>query len=177
MKNMVIGIFLVFIMLALAQPFVEFSSLLTDKVTLDAAVLNSSRAARNDALQARYIESMSYLGDLDANIIESLFRESFAEAFSKTLGVNLIESKVNRMVFSGNDRWNEITIDLTIDFEESDLHGHTVIDRAIVGIEVDTAYVYRTSLLAMMAAATGDTHRVNIGARSEPFVFTVQIVN
>ena len=173
MKNMMVGILIVMLMAALAQPLIEFSIVINESVALDAAVLNSCRAARNNALaSADYYGSGQILGDLNACIEEDEFRRYFAEAFSETLGVGIVDSSANPMRFGENERWNNITIWVDFEYDDGGFDGRGV-SRAT--IEAETPYKFRTSLLRSASTLSGGTY--NLGERGAPMTFIVQIVN
>ena len=173
MKNMMIGILIVILMAALAQPLIEFSIVINECVALDAAVLNSCRAARNNALaSAEYYGSEQILGDLNAYIDGDEFRRFFAEAFSETLGVGIIDASANPMRFGENDRWNKITVWVDFDYDDGAFDSRGV---SKATIEVETPYKFRTGLLRSASAVSGGTY--NLGERGAPMTFIVQIIN
>jgi len=174
MKSMIIGILAVFLVAALTQPLVEFAVVINESVALDSAIMNSCRAARNNALASvDYYYSDRIIGDLNASIEEDMFRRFFAEAFSETLGVSIIDASANPMRFGENERWNATTVWVDYDYDESGAFGSRGISS--VTVEVETPYKFRTSLLQIAAVATGGTY--NLGQRGAPMTFFVQIVN
>lgn len=174
MKNMIIGILVVILIAAFIQPLMEFSNVLKEKVTLGAAILNSCRAARNNALASvDYYDSFRNIGDLNAYIEEDEFRRFFAEAFSQTLRVDVIDNSVNPMRFRGNEYWNEITV--WVDFEydtaehKSDFSGRSI---SKATVEAETPYLFRTALLQAAASASRVEYKIE-----EKAFFLVQIIN
>lgn len=175
MKNMIIGIFVVVLAAAFAQPLIEFSNMLKEKVTLGAAILNSCRAARNNALASvDYYDSGLNMGDMNAYIKEDAFRYFFAEAFSETLGVAIIDSSANPMRFGGSERWNEITVRVDLEYDDTSDLGLGFSGRGMsrATVTLETPYVFRTSLLQQAATASGEAYNID-----ETRVFVVQIVN
>ena len=171
---MAIGILIVILAAALTQPLIEFAIVLNERVALDSAIMNSCRAARNNALAAAYYyRSDRIVGDLNAYIEEAEFRRYFAEALAETLEVSIIDSTANPIKFGGNRRWNSVVIWFGFDYDDDgDFEGHGA---GSVTIEVETPYKFRTALLRTAADASGGTY--NLGRRSEPMTFYVQVVN
>jgi len=172
MKNMAIGIFVVILVMSFMQPLLEVSNLLKEKVTLGAAILNSCRAARNNAIASvDYYGSEWNMGDMNAYIDEEEFRRFFAEAFAETLHLDdSVDATVNPMIFRANERWNEITVWVWLDYEDSGDFENRGITRATV--EVETPYLFQTSLLQRAAAASSVVYDIR-----EETVFLVQIIN
>ena len=171
MKNMVIGILVALLASAFIQPLIEVSNVLKEKVALGAAILNSCRAARNNALASvNYYDSDRNMGDLNAYIDIVEFRRFFAEAFSETLGVGVIDSTVNPMRFGASARWDEITVDISLDYEDSGDFENRGVSGAVVAAE--TRYLFRTGLLQRAASASGASHSIH-----ETRTFSVQIIN
>jgi len=172
MKNMVIGIFVLFLAVAFLQPLIEVSNVLKEKVTLGAAILNSCRAARNNALAS--VDYDDYhdmnMGDLNAFIEEDEFRRFFAEAFSETLGVDILDLGAGPIRFRANERWNEITVSVYLGYDDSGGFENRGMGEATV--ELETPYLFRTSLLQMAAASSGLAYSLN-----ETRSFSVQIIN
>ena len=156
---------------AFIQPLIEVSNVLKEKVTLGAAIMNSCRAARNNALTSvNYYSSDRNMGDLNAFIDEGEFRRFFAEAFSETLGVGIIDSAANPMEFGASERWGAITVDVRLDYDESgDFENR---GRSTATVEVETPYVFRTSLLQKASASSEVAYNI-----TETRVFSVQIIN
>ena len=174
MKNMMIGILIMILAAALTQPLLEFAVVLNERVALDSAIMNSCRAARNNALASvDYYSSDLIMGDLNAYIQGDEFRRFFAEAFSETLGVGIIDASVNPIRFGENARWNAATIWVGFDYDDSG--GNDGYGVSSVTIEVEIQYRFRTRLLQIAAAASGGTY--NLGQRGEPMTFYVQVVN
>lgn len=174
MKNMMISILTALLIMAFAQPLLEYSNVLKEKVTLGAAILNSCRSARNNSIvSVDYFDSDMTIGDMNAYIDEDEFRHFFAEAFSDTLRVDVIDEKSNPMRFRANKFWNEITVNVDIENDISDYHprfsGRSM---SKVTVEVRTLYLFRTGLLQ----AAANTSRVEYPIAGKK-VFLVQIIN
>ena len=171
MKNMFIGVFVVILAAAFIQPLIEVSNALKEKVTLGAAILNSCRAARNNALvSVSYYDSDRNMGDLNAYISEAEFRRFFAEAFSETLGVGVIDPGADPMRFEANNRWNAITVEVQLEYDGSgDFENR---GKSIVTVAAVTPYVFRTSLLQEASDASRVVYNI-----TETRVFTVQVIN
>ena len=174
MKNMMIGILIAILIAAFSQPLIEFMFVINESVALDSAVRNSCRAARNNALASfEYYSSDLVMGDLNAYIEGEEFRRFFAEAFSETLGVGIIDASSNPMKFEENERWNKITVWVDYDYGDSGEFEGRGVSKAT--IEVETPYKFRTSLLQIAAEVSAGTY--NLGERGAPVTFFVQIVN
>ena len=178
MKNAIIGTFIAIFMLTVSQPLLEVFNVLTEKVELGAAILNSCRAARNNALMHSYYDTgneSKSIGDLNSTIDKDKFWEFFVEALSETLGLDEPTTGSNR--FGGDGRWNWIEVDIDwiddttygdrTDYDELD--GRTI-STALVTLE--TPYKFKTGLLSRLF--TGDSHGYNI---TEERTFIVHIVN
>ena len=176
MKNMVVGILVVFLVAAFTQPLIEFSNILKDKVMLNAAIRNSCRAARNNALASTdYSDSSGpNMGDMNACIKENDFRRFFAEAFSATLGIEVVDSKVNPMKFKAGKYWNEITVRIDLEYDDISDYDFNFSGRgaSMVTVELKTPYLFWTKLLKSAVKASDKVYSIN-----ETTVFLVQIMN
>ena len=179
MRNMAIGIFVSFLIIALLQPLIEASNLMKDKVVLGSAILNSCRAARNNALSTVdyyvYDGEELIIGNLSAFLEEKEFCAFFAEAFCETLGVDLIGPSENPMIFDGNGLWNKITVDIELEFDKGAYPDTEQFENRGVGkviVNVETPYLFRTSLLKTFVEITGGEYTIK-----ETRVFLVQIIN
>jgi type IV secretory pathway VirB6-like protein len=161
---MVIWIFMALMLTVFAQPLIETANVFKDKITLSAAISNSSRVARINAL--KYEE----LRDLEADIDEEgAFRRHFAEAFGNTLGLICADPLASRMRFSAPGRqWNDIFIDIVFEYRDSD----SGFDRqmAEVRIALETDYAFATRFVEEVSR--GGSYRI-----SEERVFMMQIIN
>jgi len=175
MKSMITIPFTAIIIIMIMQPMIEIYSLMTHKVELGAAILNSCRAARNNAVMDYYFEGGGNAADLEAYIDDVKIMEFFADAFSKTLGVDnpQIDLSGNTVRFDGNQRWNWIKVVIEWDDEEDGNHlDGRIISRATV--ELKTPYMFKTGLLKRLIGQDGDNHGYHI---TELRLFDVQIVN
>ena len=165
MKGVAKAILIVLLIWAFTQPLIEMSIALTDKVQLGAAMLNSCRSARANAL------TNSQMRDLNAAIDLESFSEYFAEAFCETL--NLTENSLpgTAMVFTSLDgRWETITVRLDLYTFTDDYLG----DREAIQAEISltTQYIFRTPLLREMAAIFPAAYNITETRR-----FDVQMTN
>ncbi|MCL2048459.1 MAG: hypothetical protein FWG87_07000 [Defluviitaleaceae bacterium] len=166
MRSIAVAILVIVLLVAILQPLIETSNVLKEKVTLGAAILNSCRAARSNALND---EDMR---DLNAYINETMFKQYFAEAFCETLELDLISPiGAGDLVFSSpSGRWGVITVSLQLD-SPSDLYfsGREVIK---ADISLSTPYVFRMSLLRETAGLLPSAFMI-----TETRGFEVQIIN
>ncbi|GHU50708.1 hypothetical protein AGMMS49975_02280 [Clostridia bacterium] len=162
MKSAVYAIFAAFVTIAFLQPLIETANLLTEKVRLDSALLNSCRAARYNSLVDERMR------DLNAEIEEDIFKEYFAEAFSQTLKLNILSPESGKMAFSSSHggRYEKITVALSISPSE-DFGGRSV---AVAELDLSTPYVFQTALLRRVAS--GSAYQIN-----ERRLFKIQVVN
>ena len=179
MRNVIIGTFIAIFALGISQPLLEVFNVLTEKVELGAALMNSCRAARNHALEENYYEAMNIgglamnIGDLDAFIDEDRFRYFFAKAFAATLDVSIIDDSSDPVIFGANGRWNSIRvyIDWEDDIDTNELEGRTV---SMATVELVTPYRFKTGLLQRLIAGDNVSHGYYI---TETRPFMVQIIN
>ena len=167
MRNLAIGIFVATFVLLLFQPLVETTNLFTEKVALDAAVMNSCRAAQKNSLMG------SSLRDLNASVQEALFRQYFAESFSKTLGLDIVDKISSPMLFRSSDgksKWGQMTVALEWLEEESDDFDARVVTK--VNVKVETPYAFKTDILKRAVGKPG--HRYVL---KEETTFVLQVVN
>ena len=175
MKNMALGILIVVFIAAFIQPLIEIANVLKDKVTLGAAILNSCRAARNNALASLdYYNGGGNMGDLNASIDEDGFRSFFAESFSETLGVDIINASTNPMRFGENARWGEISVRIDLAYNDASDFSFVFSGRGMsrITVRLETPYVFRTGLLQSMAGASEGCYNIE-----ETRVFFVQMIN
>ena len=183
MKTTIIGIFVTVLTLMLLQPLLEIANVLKEKVTLGTAILNSCRAARNNAIASfdDYFDGYSgdhKIGDLNAYIDEDMFREFFTEAFAETLRLNKTYSSGGEIRFDSTDgRWGRITVFLSWDYDDTNTFDYDFTGRMMnsVTIRIETPYVFRTGLLQTVVGAAGYAGgSYNI---TETRTFIVQIIN
>jgi len=165
MKNMIIGIFTAIMLLIFLQPITEFANILKEKVTLDAAVLNACRAARNNALLA------TDMRDLNAGIDGELFIAYFSIAFMETLNLESLYSSGGEHRFKSLDsRWNPIIVRIDHERNNSDDINGRMVSKAV--IQVETTYIFRTSLFKMVYDVSGNNLSL-----IETRQFIIQIIN
>jgi hypothetical protein len=166
MRSVAVSLLVILLLIAFLQPLIEMSNVLKEKVTLSAAILNSCRAARNNALVDEEMR------DLNAQISEELFKQYFAEAFCETLELNMISpsGSPGDMVFSSSSgRWNNISVSLS--FSQHTFSSGREGTR--MELELSTPYVFRMSILRELAGLLPDNNFEIIEVRS----FDVQIIN
>ena len=175
MRNMAVGILIVVLIAAFIQPLIEIANVLKEKVTLGAAILNSCRAARNSALASGdYYSGGENMGDLNAFLDEDRFRSFFAEAFSETLGVDIVGMSANTIHFAANARWDSIDVRIDLEYDDASNFGLAFSGRGVsrATIQANSPYVFRTGILRSMADASGGGYRIE-----EKKVFLVQMIN
>ena len=180
MKGTAIGIFIAVLLLTFLQPLIEMANVMKEKVTLGAAILNSCRAARNNALESYdgYFDDYAgdhKMGDLDAFIEEDMFREFFAEAFGQTLNLGVTYSSGGKISFESIDgRWGEMTVEVDLEYDDADVFDFDFSGRRMSSatVRVETPYVFRTVPLKTMASITGGVYRI-----TETRKFIVQMIN
>ncbi|WP_026478107.1 hypothetical protein [Alkaliphilus transvaalensis] len=139
MRNFAIVILFVVLVGVLTEPLMEIAHVITEKVTLSSALINSSRAAKD--------RSLDYYGvrDIDAVIEQGRFVAYFAEAFEDALNVRLTNNQNNRTLtfVPLDDRRN--TIQVTLDFVVSDNYFNQKQTR--VEARLESFYKYKTAYL------------------------------
>ena len=176
MKNALIGTFIAILILIFLQPLLETFNVLTQKVELGAAILNSCRAARNNALMDAYDGyGEQNIGDLDAHIDPDAFTRFFAQAFEQTLNLTTVSISDDQIRFESNDgHWNEITIFISWEYDDTYSFGYDFIGRGMsrATLEVETPYVLRTNILRAAVGGAGFVFNI-----TETRTFIVQIIN
>ena len=99
-------ILITLLLTAAIQPVGELANILKEKVVLNAALLNSCRAARNNAV------SIWHMMNLEAYINQADFIQLYSDAFSESLDLdhdyNRSTNTDNRVKFtSNNGRFND----------------------------------------------------------------------
>ena len=167
---------------AAIQPLGELANILKEKVVLNAALMNSGRAAHNNAL------NIWHMMNLEARVNENDFIELFSEAFSRSLNLshNFIRSANvnNTVVFTSNDedeRFNPITVEFSfehnirysdiddIDFGDTVYHDRPV---TVVTVRMETPYLFRTFLLRQANGVSNDDYLI-----TETRKFLLQVIN
>jgi hypothetical protein len=122
------------------------------------------------------ISGMS-LGDLNASIDQGEFRRLYADVFSATLGVDVIDSSgPGPILFAGNERWGPISVG--IEWDEGDTSAFAfdfdgrLMSRARVSLT--TPYHFKTGLLREYAGSFGANQGYMI---SESVSYIAQIIN
>jgi len=162
MKDIAVGILVVIVLAIFIQPIVEISNSGREKIIIDAAVLNSCRSAKNNALTFRLMQ------ELEAVVNRDAFASEFNRAFAPTLELTLVSPTPgpdgslpgllpNPVVLeyqcnAGN--FNNITV--TLDFENTNevanvsgnyRYLHEVTN---VTITYTTDYMFRSGLLQFL---------------------------
>jgi len=152
----------------------EFINVLRERVVLDAALVNSARAANNNAM------NIWHMMMLDAVVNEDDFIRFFSESFSDSLGLSYNNAAIgNPMVFtSDSGRFNDITVSFAFDFNfvpsGGDVFALAHDDRSVtlVTLEMETPYLFRTFWLRTVNGASNDNFLLRA---TRPFI--VQVVN
>ena len=161
------------------QPIGELANILKEKVVLNSALLNSCRAAQNNAINTWY------LMNLDAYINEGDFMQLFSDAFSQSLNLthNYDRNTTidNRVTFTSNDgRFNPIIMEFDLrnttfdELGDEDLSITGVHNRPVtlVTVTMETPYLFRTYWLRQANGALNDDYLITDARR-----FLIQIIN
>jgi len=173
-------LFLVAILLSAAiQPIGEFANILREKVVLNAALINSGRAARNNAI------SIWHMMNFEAYINEADYIQLFSDALSESLDLshdyNRNTNTDNRVTYaSNNDRFNDITIHFAFQnttysgLNDADIGITNYHDRPVtlVTVTMETPYLFRTFWLRSLNGISNDDYLL-----MDTRKFLVQIVN
>jgi len=172
MKNLIIWIFVSILVIALLQPLIESFNVFTEKITISAAMLNSARAARNNAVL--YDE----LSELNSRIDYEDFMKEFARAFGHTLDIGIIGVIGDTIEFAGNDRWGPISITMTFEYYEivsanpefgAHLEGRYM---SRVTMKLEMPYIFKTGLLRTLFTEDPSDFIV-----TDTRMFLIQVVN
>jgi len=143
MKGFAKGILAIIVLSILIEPIFEVVNVIREKITINSALFNACRVARDMSLN---YESHR---DRDAVIDERMFQEQFSKAFSDAMGVTEIPTVGPNLKFSSNHVWNEFSVDIEIE-TRSDYTGQTY---TIVNARAETLYKYKTKYLKIAADA------------------------
>jgi len=145
----------------------EFANILKEKLVLNAALVNSCRAAHNNSLD------IWYMMNLDAHVGEDDFIQLFSDEFAKSLDLTHNFDKSantdNRVVFVSNaGRFNAITVSFEYS-DAADSHGRPV---TRVTVNLRTPYMFRTYWLSLVNGVSNDDYLLTDNRE-----FIVQIIN
>jgi len=178
MKWPAILILVAIISAAALQPIIEFANVLKEKIVINAAMVNSSRAAQVNAV------NIWGMMDMQAHVDEERFAYYFAEAFSQSLNLTLTEHDVSmyggetRLRFSSNDeRFNDFEITVSMErrlYDEYAAEFYGLPDRyiTVVTINLATPYYFRTYWLRTVNGVSNDDYLLE-QTRS----FMIQVIN
>ena len=170
-------LFLIAILLTLVLGvFGEYASVMNDKMVLNAALRNSTRAARNNSI------NIWHLMELDAYIDEQRFIFEFSRAFADSLDLTpAIDFDNNKVVFTNSgDRFNPITVEIelyntTYDELDDNRLGITVYhDRpvTVMTARMETPYRFKTHWLALANGVSNEDYLL-----ISEHTFLIQIIN
>ena len=159
MKVMLYSILVAFLLYVIGTPLVEVFLLGRDKMLLSATLYNSFRAAKE--------ASYSYLSmrDVDAVVDEEVFRQSFADTFAVSYGMECKDYDTPLKLTSPDNSFNAFEIQIDFDNDLADDNSQIV----IVTVTAVSIYKFRTRLMRAFAA---DTTRL-----SEGRTFTMKVTN
>ena len=168
----------------LLQPLSEFIHLCKEKITLNAALINSSRAAQVNALNIYRMRDLGYDDPAATSgefVLSVEFINFFVGAFSTSLSLTAQTPTGNTAKFDANGRFDEITVEFTFDDTTYDAlsddyytTADTEHDRPVTFItaEMKTPYVFRTYWLDLANSVLPDKYKLTSTHR-----FLVQIIN
>ncbi|MDR1687855.1 MAG: hypothetical protein LBS21_04500 [Clostridiales bacterium] len=171
------AILLIILVGSFIQPLAELGNVLKERLILNSAISNSSRAAYNNAV------NIWHMGDLDAQINPEEFMECFSEAFCESLNLSQKSMDISgtSAVFSSNNgRFNDISVSFdllhtTYDALNDDDLGETIYhDRyvTLITAQMETTYLFRTYWLKMANGASNDGYKLTANRK-----FIMQIIN
>lgn len=151
MKNVAIGILVVFLAVVLLQPIAEIANLTKEKVLLGTALTNAARSARDRSLEYEFMRNLD--AKVDREKFVGYFTESFEDAMNFTC-TNKGQSEDTLRFVSNDGRYNEFIVEL--DFtEEDDLETEQLVSK--VEMTATTEYKFKTKYLQLAEAAGEDT--------------------
>jgi len=155
------------ILSAVIQITGEFANILKEKLALNAALVNSCRAAHSNSL------SIWHMMNMDAHVGADDFMRLFSDAFASSLDLshnfNKSANTDNRVVFVSNaGRFNEITVAFEYS-DAADNHGRPV---TLVCVSLQTPYMFRTYWLSLVNGVSNDDYLL-----TDKREFIVQIIN
>ena len=168
MRDLAIGILLVIVLAIFIQPIVEVSNSGREKIVLDAAITNSSRSAKKNAV------TFMFMQELEAIINKQMFVDEFEKAYCATLDLTrvspapgaVIPETTNPVILeysSNTGRYNNIVVSL--DFEDgtdywdfTGTHSASYLHEVTnVTITYETDYVFQNGLMQFMNNADGSS--------------------
>lgn len=159
MKNVAIGLFVVFLTTVLLQPIAEFMNLTREKITIGTALTNAARSAKDRSLE------YDFQINLDAQVNEDRFYRYFGEAFEDALDLTWSNKGLDRhsLKFTSEDgRYGEFTVELEIEEKVDD---STEQHFSIVHITAETNYQFQSKYLQLAEAASNDVSTKLISKR------------
>ena len=181
MKWPAVLVLMAILLSAAIQPLGELANILKEKVVLNAALVNSCRAAQNNAV------NIWYLMNLDAFVNPDDYMELFSDAFSESLGLahdfDRRTNGDNRVItFTSAERFADITVEF--EFEnfgyDDDSLSYEIIgvsgfhDRRVtlVTVSMETPYHFRTFWLREANGITSDDYLL-----TDTRKFLVSVIN
>jgi len=161
------------------QQLGEVANILKEKVVLNAALMNSCRAAHKNSL------NIWYMMNLEAYVNENDFIQLFSDTFSESLNLTHHFDKntntTNQVVFtSKNSRFNDITVEFEFenttyneleyyDLGVTDYHDRPV---TVVTLKMQTPYLFRSYWLGWANDVSKEHYLLTYNRK-----FLVQIIN
>ena len=164
---------------AAIQPVAELANILKEKVVLNAALMNSGRAANSNALNIWYMMNLEAYVDEDDYI--QLFSDAFSESLDLSHDFDGSSSPGGQVRFTSNSgRFHPITVEFDLlnttynGLSDSDLGVTDSHDRPVtlVTVTMETPYLFRTFWLRQANGVLNDSYTL-----TETRKFLVQVIN
>ncbi|OMD41070.1 hypothetical protein BSK52_11585 [Paenibacillus odorifer] len=158
MKNIAIGIMLVFFLSVIIEPLVEMALVFKENVVLSTAINNACRVAKDRSLEYESLRG------LDAEIDEEKFKEYFSDAFESAMDLTLLTSDGDTLEFKSNDsKYNDFQV--TLNFSSvTNYETEQLVTK--VEIKAESTYKFKTQYLKLAEAAGEDVDYKLISERT-----------